>query len=206
MRCSAAAGRWWPPRTTRKGDCEVTHRYDGAVYLPPDDLTRQPRGVRVVGKAEQIACGKVIGHVDAYAVAGLSPEVAVVLDGFLRVRRGATPPRRLLRAAQRPIRCTRPTTFRGTWWDSPDGRNDDDGFYIRPFRLEVNATGGDHLPFRRWQRLRITVEVSATTQLTDEDERKASYELRPIDVDAHCVGDRFVADRIVQLPHADEPS
>ena len=188
-----------------EGDCALEHRYSGAGYSAPSDPPRQPRGVRVVGKAEEIACGKVIGHVAAYAVTGVSPRVAVVLDGYLSVREGATPPRRLMRAAQRPVRCTRPTTFHGTWLSSRATAGEA-GSYLRPYKVEIDATSGDHLPFESWQRLRITVEVSEMTQLTGEDERQAAYEQRPVEVDARCVGDRFVADRIVQQPHIVEPS
>lgn len=189
-----------------EGDCGVDHVYDGARYLWPGDAARQPRGVLVIGEAERIACAKVIGHDAVYAVAGVSPDVAVVIDGYLLVRRGAKPPRQLLRAAERPIICTRPTTFKGTWQGSlQTTRNegpekDDDDAYLRPYRLEIDATGGDHAAFRQWQRLQVTVVITAETELTREDEHEAAYQLVPMLIAAHCDGDRFLADRVELRP------
>jgi len=184
-------------------DCGLEHRYDGARYLGPlTGSVRQPRGVRVLGEAERIACAEVIGHDEVFEVAGVSPKVAVVVDGYLLVRRGATPPSRLLRAASRPIVCSRPTTFRATWQGSLQTTRhegpemNEDGSSRRPYRLEIDATGGDHAAFGRWQRLYLTVVVTTRTALTLEDELKASYDLVPMLIATHCDGDRFVADRI----------
>ena len=186
-----------------EGDCGLEHRYDDARYLgPPTGALRQPRGVRVVGEAERTACGKVIGRADVFKVAGVSPKVAVVVDGYLVVRRGATPPGRLLRAASRPVRCSRPAVFRGTWQGSLQTTRhegpelNEDGSSRRPYRLEIDATGGDHAAFGRWQRLRLTVLVTRATEFALEDELKASYDLVPMLITTHCAGDRFVADRI----------
>ena len=196
-----------------EGDCGVEHRYDGARYLgPPNDALRQPRGVRVVGEAERTACDKVIGHDDAYEVAGVSPKVAVVVDGYLLVRRGATPPRQLLRAASRPISCARPTLFRATWQGSlqttrrEGPETNEDGSARRPYRLEIEATGGNHAAFGRWQRLRLTVLVTPDTQFTRESEYEASYQLVPMRITTHCDGHRFVADRIDLDPRGPTPS
>lgn len=196
-----------------EGDCGVEHRYEGARYLgPPPDAVRQPRGVRVLGVAERTACGKVIGHDDVHEVAGVSPKVAVVVDGYLLVRRGATPPKRLLRAASRPLLCPRPTTFRATWQQSlQTTRNEgpetnEDGSYRRPYRLKIDATGGDHAAFGRWQRLRLTVWVTPATKMTGREERQASEHLVPMLITTRCDGDRFVADRIDLQPGDPEPS
>jgi hypothetical protein len=196
-----------------EGDCGVEHRYEGARYVgPPTGALRQPRGAQVVGQAERTACAKVIGHDDVFEVAGVSPEVAVVIDGYLLVRRGATPPARLLRAASRPVLCSRPTVLRGTWQGSLQTTRHEgpeinrDGSSRRPYRLEIDATGGDHAAFGRWQRLRLTVVVTTATEFAPEDELKASYDLVPMLIASHCDGDRFVADRIALDPSGPDPS
>ena len=166
------------------------------------DLPRQPRGVRVIGQAERRSCGKVIGHDDAYKVAGVPPEVAVVTDDYLLVRRGARPPSRLLRAAVQPIRCAHPTLFQATWRGSLQSERNEhpekkqDGSFIRPYRLEVDATGGDHADFARWQRLRLTVLVTEETELATEDEHDAANQLAPMLIATYCEDERFVADRV----------
>lgn len=196
------------------GDCGIEHRYDGARYLWPQaaDPIRQPRGVRVVGEAKRIACAKVIGHDDVYAIAGVSPKVAVVIDGYLLVRRGAKPPRQLLRAMRQPVTCTSPTTFTGTWRGSLQTTMHegpelaDDGSYLRPYRLEIDATRGDHPAFGRWQRLQVTVVITEETDLTREDEHAAAYQLVPFEVVAHCENGRFMADQVELKPETRRPS
>jgi hypothetical protein len=193
-----------------QGECGIEHRYDGARYLAVAEPPRQPRGVRVIGVADRRACGETIGHDDVHEVAGVSPKVAVVIDGYLLVRRGVTPPHRLLRAAERPVRCARPTVFRGTWRDSSEATRQEmpetsqDGSSVRPYRLEVDATGGDHAAFERWGRLRVTVLVTPETDLAPEDEHEAAYEGVPMRLATHCDGDRFVAERI-DLEPGDPP-
>ena len=75
--------------------------------------------------------------------------------------------------------------------------DDPDHALTRPYTLEMYATDGEHLPFERWQRLRLEVDVTEATELSPEDEAKARFGQRRFRVDAHCDGDRFVADRIV---------
>lgn len=194
------------------GECGFEHRYDGARYLQVGDPPRQPRGGRVVGEAERRSCGEVVGHDVAYEVAGASPEVAVVIDGYLLVRRGATPPQRLLQAAKRPVLCARPTLFQATWRGSLQrARNEvpeanEDGSFIRPYRLEIDAIGGDHAALDRWQRLRLTVLVTAETDFAREDEYTAAYDLVPILIATHCDGEKFVADRVDLESVVPEPS
>jgi hypothetical protein len=92
--------------------------------------------------------------------------------------------------------------FRGTWRDALESARNEmpetsqDGSSVRPYRLEVDATGGDHAAFDRWGRLRISVLVTEETDLTAEDEHEASYDVVPMRLATHCEGDRFVADRI----------
>ena len=81
-----------------------------------------------------------------------------------------------------------------------------DGSSRRPYRLEIDATGGDHGAFNRWQRLRLTVLVTRATDFAPEDEVEASYDLVPMRIATHCDGDRFVANRIELDPRRPGPS
>ena len=72
----------------------------------------------------------------------------------------------------------------------------EDGSSRRPYRLEIEATGGDHTAFGRWQRLRLTVFITTATDFAPEDELEASYDLVPMLIATHCNGAHFVADRI----------
>ena len=83
---------------------------------------------------------------------------------------------------------------------------DADDAFLRPYRLEIGATRGDHVAFRRWQRLQVTVVITEETELTREDEHDAAYQLVPFEVATHCEGDRFVADRVELKPETREPS
>lgn len=53
---------------------------------------------------------------------------------------------------------------------------DDNGAYVRPYRLEIAATRSDH----------------------------ATYQLTPFEVAVHCEGTRFVADRLELKPEISE--
>ena len=188
-----------PDSNQPQPDCDLVYHFDGAQYGAQADPPRVPRVVRVAGQVDEVSCGKVHGHIDAGAVRGVPPEVAVVIDGYLHVRESALAPAWLMRAATQPVTCRRPTGIGGTWWDGPALGPDDDPEHAltRPYTLEMYATDGEHLPFERWQRLRLEVDVTEATELSPEDEAKARFGQRRFRVDAHCDGDRFVADRIV---------
>ncbi|MFC4785317.1 DUF6281 family protein [Nocardioides sp. MAHUQ-72] len=181
--------------------CVAALVHDGHTYTEHGDLRRDPPTTGRVVDAVVPACDDSGGQeaagddepVEAAELAGVPTDTALLLDGGVYVRTGASLPA-AASAWFRPPRCTRSGEFELTAdWLGVTGprRPRFDGDIRPPYRLEVHVTEGP----QEYVGTRVTVRADAATDpaLGPRDVESSLWQGGQVVARVRCDGGHFAA-------------
>lgn len=186
------------------GDCGALLTYAGTTYRPVLEW-RLPARDDTLGRGGWAGCGGSpapgLGRVSVYAVPSADATLAVLVPSAsgdqLYVATG-TPRRQWpvrVREATRPLRCTAPMTFDGTWDLIDNDAHPGSGRFDvpAPYPATFTARSSDAIDPAVWASIRVGAAVTDRTSPAPSPETaKAAIDGRePVTVSVTCRGDDF---------------
>jgi hypothetical protein len=187
--------------TPPEGDCSLTLRYDGRTYDDGGygDHQRRPEVGPVIGRAEELSCdGKKIGTARIRAAIGVPREQAILHRGYPYLStRGSL--------VTEKVPCNAPAAFTGRLL-YVDGEEPARAGMTPPYVAVIQARRGTGLPLEGMRWVNVRARVTTRTEVDVDSLHETRVGKDRVQVETHCRGGRFVADRVVRRTRGPGPS